>query len=682
MHSRIGLGGGGAAMASRSAAEHGEKDSWEDEEVDGAQHDSTNSVPPNASQTVGPDGTNVPNGGVKQNSDSGLRASALSFNPAAKSFTPSSGTAKQADAHTDDEGDGETVPSQHQYDHHTDPPKQSQQAVGTQAQQQQQQQQQQQEQQQQQQDEQDQQQQQEQQARANTKSANGYEQANANASSASSSAGSATASASASGSTSTAGGAGKATREKEEKAKQEERLRQELEAIENEDTRPHVNIVFIGHVDAGKSTVGGQILFRTGMVDDRTISKYEKEAQEKNRESWYMAYVMDINDEERNKGKTVEVGRANFATQKKRYSILDAPGHKNYVPNMIHGASQADLGVLVIAARRGEFETGFERGGQTREHAQLAKTLGVTRLIVVVNKMDHSSVQWSKERYDEIVEKTTPFLKSCGYNPKRDVTFVPISGLTGENIIDKVSASTCSWYSGQSLLETLDNLELAEADPTKPFRMPVLEKYRDMGVMVIGKSEAGIVAKGDRLLVMPNKLTARVLTVWVDEEEMPRARPNENTRLKIEGIEEENVHSGFVLCHQDSTVPAVLEFDATLSLLELPEGKSIFTAGYKAVLHIHAATEECEITSLVAEVDPKTKKPKKGKCLFLKSNSLGRVRIRTDQAVCLERFKDYPQLGRFTLRDQGKTIAVGKVEKVRLFVLFFYPPILHSSPKS
>jgi peptide chain release factor subunit 3 len=470
-------------------------------------------------------------------------------------------------------------------------------------------------------------------------------------------------------------GGGKATREREQKQKEEERLRRELEAIENEDTRPHVNIVFIGHVDAGKSTVGGQILFRTGMVDDRTISKYEKEAQEKNRESWYMAYVMDINDEERNKGKTVEVGRANFSTSKKRYSILDAPGHKNYVPNMIHGASQADLGVLVIAARRGEFETGFERGGQTREHAQLAKTLGVTRLIVVVNKMDHSSVAWSKERYDEIVEKTTPFLKSCGYNPKRDVTFVPISGLTGENIIEKMPESTCSWYNEQSLVETLDNLELAEADPNKAFRMPVLDKYRDMGVMVIGKSEAGIVAKNDRLMVMPNKLTARVLTVWVDDEEMPRARPNENTRLKLEGIEEENVHSGFVLCHQDNTVPAVMEFDATLSLLELPEGKSIFTAGYKAVLHIHTATEECEITNLIAEVDPKTKKPKKGKCLFLKSNSLGRVRIRTDQAVCLERFKDYPQLGRFTLRDQGKTIAVGKVEKVRAVLNINSPPL-------
>lgn len=458
---------------------------------------------------------------------------------------------------------------------------------------------------------------------------------------------------------------GKATREKEQKAKEEERLRRELEAIENEDTRPHLNIVFIGHVDAGKSTVGGQVLFRTGQVDERTISKYEKEAQEKNRESWYMAYVMDINEEERNKGKTVEVGRANFATANRRYTILDAPGHKNYVPNMIAGASQADIGVLVIAARRGEFETGFERGGQTREHAQLAKTLGVTRLIVVVNKMDHSTVEWSKERYDEIVEKTTPFLKSCGYNPKRDVIFVPISGLTGANIIEPVSKETCPWYHGKSLMETLDSLEPGESDPSKPFRMPVLDKYKDMGIHVLGKSEAGVVAKGDKLAVMPNKLTAKVTGVWVDEQEMPRARPNENCRLRLEGIEEENVHSGFVLCHEHYPVPAVREFDATLSVMDLPEGKSIFTAGYKAVLHIHAATEECEVTSLIAEVDPKTKKPKKGRCLFLKSNSLGRVRIRTDQTVCLERFKDVAQLGRFTLRDQGRTIAIGKVEKIR-----------------
>ncbi|PKI60007.1 hypothetical protein CRG98_019595, partial [Punica granatum] len=200
------------------------------------------------------------------------------------------------------------------------------------------------------------------------------------------------------------------------------------------DKKRHLNVVFIGHVDAGKSTTGGQILFLSGQVDDRTIQKYEKEAKDKSRESWYMAYIMDTNEEERAKGKTVEVGRAYFETESTRFTILDAPGHKSYVPNMIMGASQADIGVLVISARKGEFETGYEKGGQTREHVMLAKTLGVSKLLVVVNKMDDPTVNWSKERYDEIESKMIPFLRSSGYNVKKDVQFLPISGLFGSNM--------------------------------------------------------------------------------------------------------------------------------------------------------------------------------------------------------------------------------------------------------
>ncbi|CAM6081939.1 unnamed protein product [Calypogeia fissa] len=435
----------------------------------------------------------------------------------------------------------------------------------------------------------------------------------------------------------------------------------EDETPEEIDTRQHLNVVFIGHVDAGKSTIGGQILYLSDMVDDRTIQKYEREAKEKNRESWYMAYIMDTNEEERAKGKTVEVGRAHFETEKSRFTILDAPGHKNYVPNMISGASQADVGVLVIAARKGEFETGFERGGQTREHAQLAKTLGVAKLLVVVNKMDDPSVEWSKERFDEIQTKLVPFLKACGYNVKKDLQFIPISGLLGHNMKERMPKSICPWYDGPCLFEALDAVELPERDPTGPFRMPLIDKFKDMGTVVMGKIESGSVRRGDNLMIMPNKAVVKVMTIYRDNDEVGYAKPGENLRIRLSGVEEEDISSGFVLSSVNRPIAAVLEFDAQLQILELLDHKAIFTAGYKAVLHIHSVVEECEIITLLQQIDPKTRKPMKKKVLFVKSGAVVVVKIQVSDVICVEKFQDFPQLGRFTLRDEGRTVAIGKV---------------------
>jgi len=257
-------------------------------------------------------------------------------------------------------------------------------------------------------------------------------------------------------------------KKKEPREKKEVVVKQPPMPEDDSDPRPHLNAVFIGHVDAGKSTICGSILYHTGQVDERTISKFQKEAKAANRESWFLAFILDTNEEERAKGKTVEVGRARFGTENKRFTVLDAPGHRNYVPNMISGASQADVGVLVISARRGEFEAGFEKGGiagsgadgakkvmgQTREHALLAKTLGVSKLVVCVNKMDEETVQWSEERYNEIVEQLKPYLrKSCGYKIRREVLWLPMSGITGEGLHKRVPTSVCPWYDGPSLFE-------------------------------------------------------------------------------------------------------------------------------------------------------------------------------------------------------------------------------------
>ncbi|KAJ4851033.1 hypothetical protein Tsubulata_012305 [Turnera subulata] len=433
-----------------------------------------------------------------------------------------------------------------------------------------------------------------------------------------------------------------------------------LDEMEEENKKRHLNVVFIGHVDAGKSTMGGQILFLSGQVDDRTIQKYEKEAKDKSRESWYMAYIMDTNEEERVKGKTVEVGRAHFETESTRFTILDAPGHKSYVPNMISGASQADVGVLVISARKGEFETGYERGGQTREHVQLAKTLGVSKLVVVVNKMDEPTVNWAKERYDEIVDKMTPFLKSSGYNVKKDVNFLPISGLVGANMKTRMDKSVCSWWSGPCLFEILDTIEVPVRDPKGPFRMPIIDKFKDMGTVVMGKVECGTVTEGDSLLVMPNKTQVKVVAVYIDENKVRRAGPAENLRIRISGIDDEDILSGFVLSSVVNPIHAVTEFVAQLQILDQLEN-AIFTPGYKAVLHIHAIVEECEITELIHQIDPKTRKPMKKKVLFVKNGAIVNCRVQVNNTICIEKFADVPQLGRFTLRTEGKTVAVGKV---------------------
>ncbi|KAF8930533.1 eukaryotic polypeptide chain release factor 3 [Dissophora ornata] len=426
--------------------------------------------------------------------------------------------------------------------------------------------------------------------------------------------------------------------------------------------KEHVNVIFIGHVDAGKSTMGGRILEATGMIDKRTLEKYEKDAKEVGRDSWYLSWALDTNAEERAKGKTVECGRAYFETDSRRYTILDAPGHKTYVPSMIGGAAQADCAVLVISARKGEFETGFENGGQTREHAQLAKSGGVNKLIVVINKMDDHTVGWSKERYDECVNKLSPFLKANGYNMKADVIFMPVSGYTGANIKKSLDPKECDWYKGPSLLDYLDQLKIADRDLSAPLRMPISEKYKDMGTVVVGKIEAGSIKKGAQLVMMPNSTKVEVQAIFNElEEEIPAAAVGDNIRLRLRGIEEEDIMIGFVLCSPKSPVHVVSKFEATLGILD---HKNIICAGYTAVLHIHNAIEEITLSAMIHLIDKKTGRKSKKPPQFLKKGQQGIVMIETAGPLCVETFTDSARMGRFTLRDEGKTIAIGKITKL------------------
>ncbi|XP_075395255.1 eukaryotic peptide chain release factor GTP-binding subunit ERF3B [Tenrec ecaudatus] len=440
-----------------------------------------------------------------------------------------------------------------------------------------------------------------------------------------------------------------------------EEIRKPVSAGEPSDVpkKEHVNVIFIGHVDAGKSTIGGQIMFLTGMVDKRTLEKYEREAKEKNRETWYLSWALDTNQEERDKGKTVEVGRAYFETEKKHFTILDAPGHKSFVPNMIGGASQADLAVLVISARKGEFETGFEKGGQTREHAMLAKTAGVKHLIVLINKMDDPTVNWSSERYEECKEKLAPFLKKVGFSPKKDIHFMPCSGLTGANL--KEQSDFCHWYTGLPFIPYLDNLPNFNRSIDGPIRLPIVDKYKDMGTVVLGKLESGSIFKGQQLVMMPNKHNVEVLGILSDDAETDSVVPGENLKIRLKGIEEEEILPGFILCDPSNLCHSGRTFDVQIVIIE---HKSIICPGYNAVLHIHTCIEEVEITALISLVDKKSGEKSKTRPRFVKQDQVCIARLRTAGTICLETFKDFPQMGRFTLRDEGKTIAIGKVLKL------------------
>lgn len=433
------------------------------------------------------------------------------------------------------------------------------------------------------------------------------------------------------------------------------------------DPREHLNIVFIGHVDAGKSTLSGSILYIMGKVDKRTIERYEREAKERNRESWFLAFIMDTSEEERAKGKTVEVGRAQFETDINRYTILDAPGHKNYVPNMISGAAQADVGVLVISARKGEFETGFEKGGQTREHALLARTLGVQYLVVVVNKMDDPTVDWDVNRYEECVSKLKPYLKQCGYVIKTDVKFIPISAIGGDNVLNEVADSKCSWWkkyytegthntSTPTLLSTLDQLKMSGRNPTGPLRIPCLDRYLERGCVVLGKVESGTLRMDDEITIAPTKKKAKVDAIYIGETKVRSAKPGENVLIKFT-INVEDIQKGYVLCSANSICPAVTEVRVQLALVDMLEHRPIFSPGYEAVMHVHTVEIEVTCSALVAVID----KGKQMRRPYARQGQQCIAHLLLPISTCMEAFDVIQALGRVTIRDEGKTIAIGKI---------------------
>jgi peptide chain release factor subunit 3 len=312
---------------------------------------------------------------------------------------------------------------------------------------------------------------------------------------------------------------------------EEEQLAEQLSKLKSAEGKEALNVVMIGHVDAGKSTISGHLLYLTGMLDERTLEKFARESQAMGRSSWKFAWAMDLTSEEREKGKTHEVGQAYFETDARRYTLLDAPGHKTFVPNMIGGATQAEVAILVISARKGEFEAGFERGGQSREHAVLVRSGGARHVVVAINKMDECS--WDQSRFDEIKTKLSVFLKSIGFNPASDLSFIPIEGLKGVNLKQPVDPTVCSWYQGPSLLQLLDSIPLPRRHLDKPVRIPISSAYRDGDVYALGKLESGRLSCGDELLLLPPAHMVKVTQILISDAEVEMAESGDMVRLKV-----------------------------------------------------------------------------------------------------------------------------------------------------
>ncbi|XP_037541762.1 HBS1-like protein [Nematolebias whitei] len=444
------------------------------------------------------------------------------------------------------------------------------------------------------------------------------------------------------------------------KTRQAINIKTELE--KRQGGKPLLNLVVIGHVDAGKSTLMGHLLYLLGNVNKRTMHKYEQESKKAGKASFAYAWVLDETGEERDRGVTMDVGMTKFETNSKVVTLMDAPGHKDFIPNMITGAAQADVAVLVVDASRGEFEAGFEAGGQTREHALLVRSLGVTQLAVAVNKMDQ--VNWQQERFQEITSKLGHFLKQAGFK-ESDVFLVPTSGLSGENLINRSSVpELTSWYTGASLLEQIDAFKAPQRSVDKPFRLCVSDVFKDQGsgFCVTGKIEAGYIQTGDKILAMPPNETCTVKGITLHDEALDWAAAGDHVSLTVTGIDIIKINVGCVFCHPKEPIRVCTRFRARILLfnIEVP-----ITQGFPVLLHYQTVSEPATIRKLISILHKSSGEvlKKKPKCLSKGMNAV--VEIQTQRPVSLELYKDFKELGRFMLRYVGSTIAAGVVTEIR-----------------
>ena len=418
-------------------------------------------------------------------------------------------------------------------------------------------------------------------------------------------------------------------------------------------SKPHLNIVFVGHVDHGKSTTVGRLLLDSGHIEQHVIDGNEKLAAEMGKAGFGFAYVMDGLKEERERGITIDVAHKEFFTPNYYFTVIDAPGHRDFVKNMITGTSQADAAVLCVAADDGV-------NAQTKEHAFLARVLGVQQLIVNVNKMDISGVNYSQEKYDSVVTEVTGLLKMAGFNTD-EVPFIPCAAMAGDNVFNK--SENMPWYNGMTLFEAIDKIQMPPKPTDRPLRLPIQDVYKisGIGTVPVGKIETGVLNVGKTVVFNPSQQSAEVKSIEMHHTNVDRAEPGDNVGFNVRGLAATDIRRGDVAGYTD-TPPMFVRHDETfvgqIQLMDIPKA---IGSGYTPVFHAHTSQVAVRFVDLLENSKTKEANPP-----FLKTGDAALVRFMPTKPMAIEQMDAFPELARFAIRDMGKTVAAGvcmKVEK-------------------
>jgi len=413
--------------------------------------------------------------------------------------------------------------------------------------------------------------------------------------------------------------------------------------------KPHINIMTAGHVDAGKSTLIGRLLFDTGTIKEEDMRKLKDLAKEYKKETFEFAFVMDAAKEERERGLTIDIMHRPFETNKWFFTIIDCPGHRDFVKNMITGASQADVAIFVVSAKEGE---GVQE--QTKEHAWLLKVLGINQIILVLNKMD--SANYNEKRFLQVKEDVLKLLKSIGYKTD-EIPFIPVSAFQGDNVAKK--STNMPWYKGLTLVETLDSYIKEPKKPTeKPLRLPVQDVYTitGIGTVPVGRVETGVMKVNDTIVFEPAGVKGEVKSIEIHHQQIPEAKPGDNVGFNVRGVSKEQIRRGDVAGSTSNPPTVAKEFTAQIVVLQHP---SVITAGYTPVFHCHTASVACTITEIIAKIDPKTGAIVQEKPDMIKAGDAAKIKVVPSKPFVIEKQSDFPELARFAIRDMGMTVAAG-----------------------